>query len=270
MSDRTTKSSTRSKNTKAKVKGTGTTTRRRPEPQLGELEFSEWYEATVFEPSSEERMETMATEGRAPARLVARVVIAAGARREKRRSERQLRRSEPEPAVEEHADAPLTDAPPTEAPPTDAVAAEVEPVTEVVQVTEPEPEPEPETVPEPEPETVPEVAELPEPEPVPEPEIEPEPEPETVCVTASADQAEPDGVEDALGNGAEPDSHAEPEAVLMAQLDRPGWRNRANALLDKWAEKEVAVATRLDEALAPAIPWASGRKPAHARRRRQD
>jgi hypothetical protein len=55
--------------------------------------------------------------------------------------------------------------------------------------------------------------------------------------------------------------------MLIPELaDRVGWRKRAAALLDRWADKEVAFAARLDEALAPAIPWANhDRKPGGSR-----
>ncbi|HUE61083.1 MAG TPA: hypothetical protein VMO88_16060, partial [Acidimicrobiales bacterium] len=58
-----------------------------------------------------------------------------------------------------------------------------------------------------------------------------------------------------------------PEPLPIPELgDQVGWRKRAGALLDRWADKEVAIAARLDEALAPAMPWANhDRKPADSR-----
>jgi outer membrane biosynthesis protein TonB len=223
MSARTTKSSTRSTNGNAKP-GTNTSLRR-ADPQLGELEFSEWYETPVFEPSSEERMETRASGGRGPMRLVARVFIAAGARRESRRAKHEQHNPESEAPVE---------AVTVEQEPQPPLEAELQPEQAAAAEAEPEPEPEPTATIDPEP--------------------EPEPEPEP---PATIESTEP---------GAD-----EPQQVVIPELaDRSGWRSRASALIDRWAEKEVAVATKLDEALAPAIPWVGGRKPAHSRRSRPD
>jgi hypothetical protein len=271
MSDRTTKSSNRSTTsrttTNGKAKPAGHTVQRRDEPQLGELEFSEWYETQVFEPSSEERMETMATGGRAPARLLARVAIATSARREKRRAERQRPLPEPEPQATPEPAAELITAAPEE--------PEPEPVAEVTipepeAIAEPEPEaiaePEPEVIAEPEPEAIAEPEPEPEAIPEPEPEAIAEPEPELIVPEAAEPEPEPVAV---AAFTAEPEPA--PEPVLIPELaDRPGLRNRLNALLDRWADKEVEVATRLDEALAPAIPWATSHKPAHTRRNRPD
>jgi hypothetical protein len=142
-------------------------------------------------------------------RLVARVFIAAGARRESRRAKHEQHNPEFEAPVE---------AVTLEQEPQPPLEAELQPEQAAAGEAEPEPEPEP---------------------------------PGTI------ESTEP---------GAD-----EPQQVVIPELaDRPGWRSRASALIDRWAEKEVAVATKLDEALAPAIPWVGGRKPAHSRRSRPD
>ena len=261
MSERTTKDSNRSTNGKAKARVT--TARRQSEPRLGELEFSEWYETPVFEPSNEERMETIATGGRAPSRLVARVVLAAGARRERRRAERQ--HQEPDP--EEN----LQSAPESPAPPVSEGAPERAPAVH----TSPAPEPAPavHTSPAPEPVAVAAMslvdpiapASLESPA---EPTLEATREaPPVLTVDDDLELLEPKPAEPAIAaTAAEPTG---PEPVLIPELvDRPGWRQKASDLLDRWAEKEVAVATKLDEALAPAIPWGGHKKPAHSRRHR--
>ena len=273
MSERTTKDSNRSTNGKAKARVT--TARRQSEPRLGEIEFSEWYETAVFEPSSEERMETIATGGRAPSRLVARVVLAAGARRERRRAERQHRETGPEENVQP---APESSAPAvSEAAPEQAPAVHTSPAPEPAAAvhTSPAPEPAPavHTSPAPEPVAVAAVSlvdpiapaslEVPA-----EPTLEPTPEaPPVLTVDDDLELVEPKPAEPAIA--ATPAEPTGPEPVLIPELvDRPGWRQKASDLLDRWAEKEVAVATKLDEALAPAIPWGGHKKPAHSRRHR--
>ncbi|HEX6392070.1 MAG TPA: hypothetical protein VFZ97_01430 [Acidimicrobiales bacterium] len=287
MSERTTKDSNRSTNGKAKAKVAAA--RRRSEPRLGELEFSEWYETPVFEPSNEERIETMATGGRAPSRLVARVVLAAGARRERRRAERQHQEPNREESVQSVAGSPAPAAPaaaPEPAPesaPEPALAAVTSPAPEpaavAAEVTSPELAPDPvavatavmdDPVPRsPEISTEPIVEAL---EPPPAltaddgPELR-EPDPELPAAAATAATAASAAPPTPAAPAPAPAEATGPEPVLIPELvDRPGWRRKASDLLDRWAEKEVAVATKLDEALAPAIPWT--RKPAHSRRHR--
>lgn len=293
MSERTTKDSNRSTNGKAKAKVAAA--RRRSEPRLGELEFSEWYETPVFEPSNEERMETMATGGRAPSRLVARVVLAAGARRERRRAERHHQEPDREESVQSVAGSPAPAAPAAapEPAPKPAPAPESAPEPALAAVTSPAPEPAAVAA---------EVTSLelaPDPvavatavmdDPVPRsPEISTEPivealeappaltagdDPKLPATPAASAPAAPAATATAASAApptpaatAGPAAATGPEPVLIPELvDRPGWRRKASDLLDRWAEKEVAVATKLDEALAPAIPWT--RKPAHSRRHR--
>lgn len=60
--------------------------------------------------------------------------------------------------------------------------------------------------------------------------------------------------------GRRPAKSSLPEVGLAGE-DRPlvrrwrQWRRRGATLLDRWADKEVAMAARLDRALAPAISW---------------
>ncbi|HVA75778.1 MAG TPA: hypothetical protein VNF71_14565 [Acidimicrobiales bacterium] len=62
--------------------------RRGPAPnQLGELQFSDWYDTPVFEPDDDELIEEMATAGHGPRRLMAKARLARDARRAKRRPE---------------------------------------------------------------------------------------------------------------------------------------------------------------------------------------
>ena len=236
MSDRSTKSSTRSSSSTGKSNGKHS--RGPVDAQLGDLEFSDWYEATVFEPSNEERFEAMATGGSAPARLLARAVIAAGAKRERIRGSRngstptkeekeelaELAELAPEPienAVTEPDVAPTTE-------PDDTLTAEPDDTL----TAEPD-------------EPAIEHAEIPNDD-QPFPDV---PEPEPVILEPGA-----------------------PEPLLIPELaDRPSFKQRASALLDRWAIREVAIATKLDEALVPpSISWPSRKRPAHARRSKPD
>ena len=233
MSDRTTKPSPRSRNAKANSRGAQTTAangrpRVDPAAQLGELEFSDWYESLVFELSSEERMETRATAGWAPARLLARAVIGAGARRERRRAGRQDRQPHQPPQVED-LERPETELEPAPTP---------EPTTAKLPAAPPAPA-KPAAAP---PATAPPKPMVATPAPAPpKPMVAtPAPQPTKPKVAPPAPQPLPT------------------EPLAIPELgDRVGWRKRAGALLDRWADKEVAIAARLDEALAPAIPWAN-------------
>ena len=220
MSDRSTKPSPRSRNAKAGSRGANTrsvdgTRRVNLKAQLGELEFSDWYESEVFEPSAEERMETRATGGRAPTRLMARMAIAAGARRERNRAAREERQvgeaTETRHDINAHD---RVNAPTPKAEPEAAIEARPEPKPQVEKprVEKPRVEKPPAATP---PAPTP---------PTPKPAVEPVPS----------------------------------EPLLIPELaERVGWRKRAAALIDRWADSEVAIAARLDEALAPAIPWAN-------------
>jgi len=245
MSDRTTKPTPRSKNAKANSRGGQTTaangrSRMDPAAQLGELEFSDWYESPVFELSSEERMETRATAGRAPTRLLARAVIAAGARRERRRAGRQ-----------------------------DRQPRQVEDLERAERALEPAPTPEPKTA-EPAPPAATPEATTPAP-PAPKPQVAaPTPEAKTAepappAATPAAATPAPPAPKPTAAPPAPQPIPAEP--LPIPELgDQVGWRKRAGALLDRWADKEVAIAARLDEALAPAMPWVNhDRKPADSR-----
>lgn len=50
-------------------------TRKRPDPQLGETTFDEWYETPVFDTEPDERVEQLATSRRAPLRILAGLML---------------------------------------------------------------------------------------------------------------------------------------------------------------------------------------------------
>ena len=253
MSDPTTKPSPRSRNTKANSRGAKTTAanrRRRVDPaeQLGELEFSDWYESPVFELSSEERMETRATAGRAPTRLLARAVIAAGARRDRLRAARQDRQDHESLQVEQREPSTPAPQPAAATPASSTPAPEPAPSRPAPQPTASKPPASKPPASKP-PASKPPASEAAAPQPATPTPATPTPARPTPARLTPAPQPIP------------------PEPLLIPELaDRVGWRKRAASLLDRWADKEVAVATRLDQALAPAIPWANhDRKPAGSR-----
>ncbi|HEX4865089.1 MAG TPA: hypothetical protein VFV02_13550 [Acidimicrobiales bacterium] len=279
MSDRTTRSSTRSK--AGTGQSNGKRARGRDHEQLGDLEFSDWYESRVFEPSSEERFEEMATSGRAPARLLARVVIAAGAKRERIRGSRDepagLLEEKGEPvnrSVEDLVAQSADDGTgPAENPGEETALIEPEAPAEPIAILDEEPvELVDETDAEALDEELPEPADETDAETLDEEPLEEEPL-ELVDATPAEDLEEEPEI--AGEPAAEETAEAQPvviepgapEPLLIPELaDRVSLRKRVSALLDRWADKEVAMATKLDEALVPTIPWGSRKKPAHARR----
>ena len=265
MSDRSTKSSPRSRNAKAGSRGANTrsadvTRRVDPKVQLGELEFSDWYESQVFEPSAEERMETRATDGRAPTRLMARMAIAAGARRERLRAAREERTpAGPKPTVER----------------TQKIDR-AQKVEETAQLDAPTPADG--QRPGSRPQSQPPASKQPTAKPAPQPHLPAAQQPAAVKPPpavkppAPARQTKPTAATPPSPAAAAPDPTPTVDRVPAKPLPIPGlaervsWRQRAAALIDRWADKEVAIAARLDEALAPAIPWANHeRKPEGSR-----
>lgn len=204
----------------------------RESTQLGELEFSDWYEIPVFEPDEDELTEETATSGRGPRRAMARAKIARDARRAKRRPEwdAPVRRSA----------APAPDAPAAEQvaqPATEPIAAR-EPVAARAAEPTPQVEPEPAPAEKPEPARLPARAKKPVPAPAPAPKPAPAPAP----VAAMAQVSDEDTW---MTSGP-----ALTEESMQLDLDRESvWRRRLNTFLDRWAANEMAVAHRLDHSL---------------------
>ena len=207
--------------------------------QLGELEFSDWYEIPVFEPDEDELTEEIATSGHGPRRLMARAKLARDARRAKRRPEwdNQTRR----PAVTAPAAAPAGHqvARPEPAPaatkPTTKPAAQkaAEPVAPKA-AEEPTRQIEPVGAPaeEPAPAKRPARAAKPAPAPAPKPARAP-------AMARVRDE------ETWVTSGP-----ALTEESMQLDLDRESvWRRRLNNFLDRWAANEMAVAHRLDNSL---------------------
>lgn len=308
MSDRSTRSSTRSK--EGTGQSNGQHTRGRADEQLGDLEFSDWYESQVFEPSSEERFEAMATSGRAPARLIARVVIAAGAKRDRNRGSRDgpadllEEKGEPVNRSAEDLTAEFVEAETEPAEPSveetdeyydgeeeepEALADETDdyydddddddeevgpeaPADEIDDYDGEEDEEDPEALEEETDVYDDEDDEDYDDEDDEDYEDDEEPEaddPEPVVIEPVV--IEPVAIEPVLSEPIviepvviEPGA---PEPLLIPELaERMSFRQKASALLDRWAEKEVAIATKLDNALVPSISWGSRKKPAHSRR----
>jgi len=198
--------------------------RRRPTPTpLGELEFSDWYDTPVFEPGDEERLEEMATSAHGPRRVLARALLARDARRAARQPEWNDERSSgapaPAPVLEAPAPAPAP-APVAKAPAPAAKASFPAAKPPVRAAKSPAPA---------------EKAAAPAPVPAP--------------AAAAAPVADP------VGPPAAP--VVEPNR-LIDDLERDSWRQRVNTFLDRWAQNEVATATRLDESLervlSPSLP----------------
>lgn len=245
----------------------------RQSTQLGELEFSDWYEIPVFEPDEDELTEEIATTGRGPRRMMARAKLARDARRAKRRPEwdAPLRRpaataaapaptSEPTPGTEPArvATRPATTKPaaepvaPTGARPaaTRAAPAAAEPTLE----TEPVPAPAAKQAPAPAKESAPVAAEDPKPaekparatKPAPAAKPTPAPAPKPAAKPAPAPaMARVRDEETWVTSGP-----ALTEESMQLDLDRESvWRRRLNNFLDRWAASEMAVAHRLDDSL---------------------
>ena len=245
----------------------------RQSTQLGELEFSDWYEIPVFEPDEDELTEEIATTGRGPRRMMARAKLARDARRAKRRPEwdAPLRRpaataaapaptSEPTPGPEPArvATRPATTKPaaepvaPTGARPaaTRAAPAAAEPTLE----TEPVPAPAAKQAPAPAKESAPVAAEDPKPaekparatKPAPAAKPTPAPAPKPAAKPAPAPaMARVRDEETWVTSGP-----ALTEESMQLDLDRESvWRRRLNNFLDRWAASEMAVAHRLDDSL---------------------
>ena len=353
MGDQSSKSSTRSRSS---GQSNGANARPKPDTKLGELDFSDWYDASMFEPTSEERMEAMASGGSAPARLLARAFLAAGAKRERYRDSRQNRvdgGEEIELAAEDMetdpieatvatlsgAEATLTEEPEAnvteddlddasmvaedvdlEDPGSPSAAVEEDQELDEVERSVDDEVDDDETVwdegtldeeaddddeavwdegtldeevddddeavwDEDEDDALDgdeaEEAEDEDPDEGDEPEAEEGHDVadlrvpggfadhdgvETIAIAASDDLVESPRTE-APSEGRAATEPGAPEPLLIPELaERVSWRQRANSLLDRWAEKEVAMATILDEALIPT--WGAHRKkPAHSRRR---
>ena len=195
----------------------------RQSTQLGELEFSDWYEIPVFEPDEDELTEEIATSGHGPRRLVARAKIARDARRAKRRPEwdaAPMRRS-------------AVPAPAPAAPAREPVAARA---AEPTRQVEPAPAPDEK----PEPAERPARAEKPVRAPAPAP--KPAPAPVRAPAPAMAQARDEDTW---VTSGP-----ALTEESMRLDLERESvWRRRINDFLDRWAAKEVAAQHRLDHSI---------------------
>ena len=210
----------------------------RQSTQLGELEFSDWYEIPVFEPDEDELTEEIATSGRGPRRLVARAKIARDARRAKRRPEwdAPARRSAvPAPPASAPASEKAAAEPASEkAAPEPAAARAAEPTRQVESAPGPAEKPVPAE--KPEPAEVPARAEKPVPAPA------PAPKPAPVPVPAMAQARDEDTW---VTSGP-----ALTEESMRLDLERESvWRRRINDFLDRWAAKEVAAQRRLDDSI---------------------
>ena len=250
----------------------------RQSTQLGELEFSDWYQIPVFEPDDDELTEEIATTGRGPRRMMARAKIARDARRAKRRPEwdAPVRRSatppvapapanEPAPrpqpapvATKPVATGPVATKPAATKPvvePAAPAAAQPAPAdAEATREIEPVPAPAAKQAPAPAREPAPLPAEKPKPAEKPARAAKPVPATKPAPAPAPKPAAEP-APAPAMAQVRDEDTWvtsgpALTEESMQLDLDRESvWRRRLNNFLDRWAASEMAVAHRLDDSL---------------------
>ena len=224
----------------------------RQSTQLGELEFSDWYEIPVFEPDEDELTEEIATTGRGPRRMMARAKLARDARRAKRRPEwdSPVRRSAaPAAAAAPTVSEPATRPEPAPAPtrPAAAKPAVAKPETTKPETTKPAAEPEVPAAAQPAPAAAEPTREI---EPTPAPAAEPAPAPAAKQAPAAAEKPaaaeEPKPAEEP-GRAAEPAPAAKPAparapkaapkpapAPAMAQVrDEETWMTSGPALTEE-------------------------------------
>ena len=231
--------------------------------QLGELEFSDWYETPVFEPDEDELLEEAATSGHGPRRLMARMVLARDARKALRRPQWDEAPAPARPAAppapalrKEPAPAPARPA----APPAPAARKEPTPAPAPARPTAP-PAPAARKEATPPPAPAKPAAATPS-----------KPAPATPARPAAATPARPAAASPARSAAATPATppatpSGEPampkdrwsdwatsgpsmdEKTMQQDLDRDSWRRRIDSFLDRWATAEVAVAARLDRSI---------------------
>lgn len=193
--------------------------------QLGELEFSDWYETPVFEPDEDELLEEAATSGHGPRRLMARMVLARDARKALRRPQ-------------------WDEAPsPARARPEPTPAARME-ATPRATPAQPAPQPARRRTP-----VEPEAAAAAK---------APAATPEPAAKPADTPPREPAIPKDRWSAWATSGPSMD-EQTMRHDLDRDGWRRRIDTFLDRWAAAEVAVAARLDRSIEKVLSQSESR-----------